>query len=631
MDFFAQQDLARSRTTRLVVLMLLATAALVATTSVILALLLGLAAARDEPGGAPAQAWLDATGQLLGGPLVGLVAIAVVAGVALGALYKYLRLRRGGPAVAEALGARRIDPAATDPHERRLLNVVEEMALASGIPVPPVYVIEDAAINAFAAGHTPRDAVIGVTRGCLTALERDELQGVVAHEFSHIFHGDMRLNLRLVALLHGLLLLGLMGYYLLRVVPLRQRSRDQGLLFVLLAGVTLMAMGFAGTLAGRLIKAAVSRQREFLADAAAVQYTRDPRGLAGALKKIAASDAGSRLDSPRAAEFGHLFFGEAVRASRVSLMATHPPLRERIARLDPGWDGSLPTPRAAGPADASPACPRVRTRPTLAATALAIDAIGQPGRDHVAAAHALLQDLEPALRAAARDAVGAQAIACALVLDQHADTRERQHATLRREAPATLTAALAGIEPTVLALDAEQRLPLLELALPGLRGLARDEVDALLRRLRALVAADQRVTLLEWGLYNVIARTLRERRDPVGQARLAEHAADCAWLLSAFARLGGADAAAAEGFRAGAQRLGLDLRPQTAGLGSAHLLDDVVGRLAALAPREKALLLRALAEAAQRDGVLPPVAAVLLRAVSLSLDCPLPPLAQAAA
>jgi Zn-dependent protease with chaperone function len=259
------------------------------------------------------------------------VAICTLAVIFIGSTYKTMALAGGGGAVAESLGGRLVSPNTTNPEERRLLNVVEEMAIASGVGVPQVYVLDNENyINAFAAGHTISDAVVAVTRNCMTKLTRDELQGVIGHEFSHILNGDMRLNVRLIGLLFGIFCIATIGRVLMSV-----RGRNNG--GVVIAGLLLLAIGSLGVLFGRLIQAAVSRQREFLADASSVQFTRNPLGLSGALQKI--GGYGSRMDSPHASDAGHLFFGNALGDPLFNLMSTHPPIDQRIRAIDPTWDG----------------------------------------------------------------------------------------------------------------------------------------------------------------------------------------------------------------------------------------------------------------------------------------------------
>jgi Zn-dependent protease with chaperone function len=339
-DFFDRQDAARRNTTRLVVLFVLAVVAIMVSIHVLLAVALGYLGAHPAGG---------AERSLLTDPAIAAVAfvgtLIVVGG---GSLFKVAQLRGGGRVVAEQLDGRLVSPDTTDPAERQLMNVVEEMAIAAGMPAPPVYLMErEAGINAFAAGFAPGEAVIGVSRGAAEQLSRDELQGVIAHEFSHILNGDMRLNIRLIGLLHGILIVGMLGYFVLRMTAFSghrgRRSRDQGnaMLPILAIGLGLMIVGFFGTFFGNLIKAAVSRQREFLADAAAVQFTRQPDGIAGALKKIGGLPAGSTIQNPNAPEASHMFFGRAT-SGFSAMFSTHPPLRERIRRIDPSWDGTFP-------------------------------------------------------------------------------------------------------------------------------------------------------------------------------------------------------------------------------------------------------------------------------------------------
>ena len=339
-DFFQQQDAARRGTTRLVVLFSLAVLAIVVSVELLLAATMGFLGRDPETNEIDWTTVADPRLLLLavGGTLL------VVGG---GSLYKIAQLRGGGRVIAEELGGRLVDGSTSDPVERRLLNVVEEMAIASGTSTPPVYIMDgETGINAFAAGFAPQDAVIGVTRGAATTLDRDELQGVIAHEFSHILNGDMRLNIRLMGLLHGIFLIGMIGYFILRMSFYSGagggRSRDsKGALPILALGAGLAIVGFAGTFFGNLIKAAVSRQREFLADSSAVQFTRHPGGIAGALKKIGGFVTGSKVENPNAPQASHMFFGRAT-SGFSAMFSTHPPLGERIRRIDPSWDGEFP-------------------------------------------------------------------------------------------------------------------------------------------------------------------------------------------------------------------------------------------------------------------------------------------------
>ena len=342
MNFFEQQDLAQRNTKRLVFLLCLAVISLIAITTLMFSIAFYYMEQNTQSTLANTGLWQGITQNMSWEMFAGISA-TVCAVILAGSFYKLIQLSSGGRAVAEALGGRPLNVINANADEKKILNVVEEMAIASGTPAPPVYLIEDEAINAFAAGHTPQDAVIGVTRGCIRLLTRDELQGVIAHEFSHIFHGDMRLNLRLVALLNGILLLGLIGEFLLRSSGHRRAfssSKEKSPVAIMGLGLGLVIIGYTGTFFGKLIKAAVSRQREFLADASAVKFTRNPDGIGGALKKLGGYVGGSQMDVANASEFSHLFFGEGTGTSSFfNALATHPPLEDRIKRIDPHWDG----------------------------------------------------------------------------------------------------------------------------------------------------------------------------------------------------------------------------------------------------------------------------------------------------
>ena len=356
MNFFEHQDLARKKTARLVVLFAIAVALILVAIYAVSVLALGFVgfteAARGSGGevsGPVFRVW---------DPIALLIAVGI--GTVLiggGSLYKMSQLRAGGMAIAAELGGSLLTHNNADADGQRMLNVVEEMAIASGVPVPPVYLLDkEVGINAFAAGYAPEDAVIGVTRGAVHGLSREQLQGVIAHEFSHILSGDMRLNLRLVAVLHGILILGLTGAAIMRGMFYagaghRRSSRDNnggGVMIAIFAiAAALAAIGYIGTLFGNLIKSAVSRQREFLADASAVQFTRNPDGIAGALKVLGGAKRKGRLVSPNAPEASHMFFGDALSRAMGGAMSTHPPLDKRIRRIDPSWDGTFLSPREA--------------------------------------------------------------------------------------------------------------------------------------------------------------------------------------------------------------------------------------------------------------------------------------------
>ncbi|MDX1376929.1 MAG: M48 family metallopeptidase, partial [Burkholderiales bacterium] len=334
MNFFEHQQLARRNTRVMVALYLLAVlGVIVAVDAVIAGVWLWMQSdATLEARRAPLALSAVPPGLLLWG------AAGPAAVIFLVSLFHTLRLGGGGEAVAAMVGARRVAAETQDPLERRYLHVVEEMAIASGMRVPGVYVMDaEAGINAFAAGYEVSNAVVAVTRGALETLTRDELQGVIAHEFSHILNGDMRLNVRMLGVLQGIVFIGAIGEFLLRTMG-RGGGRRDGAAPLLAAGAGLLAIGAVGLVFARLIKAAVARQREFLADASSVQFTRNPGGIAGALDQIRIAAAGARIDSRRAEELSHMFFGPSVKVWLSGVFATHPPLDARIARVEPRFD-----------------------------------------------------------------------------------------------------------------------------------------------------------------------------------------------------------------------------------------------------------------------------------------------------
>lgn len=633
MNFFEHQDRARKQTGRLVVLLSVAVVCLVTITSFALGWLW-------RHLGEPAL-HLTSPASLPDPELYLSVAAVIVGVVVLGALYKQVQLSAGGKVVAESLGGRLLNLSASNADERRLLNVVEEMALASGSPVPPVYVLEDSSINAFAAGLTPRDAVIGITRGAIEQLERHELQGVIAHEFSHIHHGDMLLNTRLTALLHGMLLLGLIGGMLLRGwsetssgvrISTRSSSNDKNgggsvVLLVIGAGVVLYVLGYVGTFFGHLIKASVSRQREYLADASAVQFTRDPSTIAGALKKIGGNPLGALLSAPRAAEFSHIYFGDGVGSSWFD---THPPLKDRIRRVDPGWDGRYPKfePRldvALMNKDAWTAA--VTGQPYQpSAVDVAVAAVGAPTAAHLLEARHTLQRLDERLQRAAHDSEGAQALIYGLLLDSEPGLRARQLEEVRKRLDLSLALQLDLLEESLLRLDPGQRLPLLDLAMPALKQLDAQAFLALRENMALLIKLDGKVKLLEWTLLRIVERNLRPGSGKIGHVALAELGEESETLLAFLARVGEtSDVETAQAFADAWSGLPFPPRPLPPA-GSLRDLEGALKKLEQLRPLQKPQLLKALARCIEHDGRINPGEAELMRAVADILDCPMPPL-----
>lgn len=622
MDFFEQQDRARRNSSRLVILLVLAVITLVVSTTLVIAV-----------------AWQvyqygNYSLEALSTELLLSVAAVVVGVVILGWAFKASQLRAGGKVVAERLGGRLLNLKPEGLHEQRVLNVVEEMALAAGVPVPPVYLLEEPGINAFAAGLRPENAVIGVTRGAIERLNRDELQGVIAHEFSHILHGDMRLNTRLVAVLHGILLLGLIGELLMRGVghsgPARSSSRsdDKGrgnaVALVMVVGLALLVIGYAGTFFGNLIKAAVSRQREFLADASAVQYTRNPNGIAGALKKLG---RGSRLEASHAAEYSHMYFGQGLALSR--MMATHPPLEERIRRIDPNWKGVV----LGDEVFEAPAQPVAPQQPatagfSAAAAGAAIASIGEPQPLHLEEARESLAQIDERLRDAAHDPQGALTILYGLLLGPDDATRQQRMNWMQANLPPLLADRLLELAEPLQRLPAGRRLPLLELAIPALKQLEPQDFVSLKRDIGTLLISTGQLGFMEWALLRIVERNLGMQRPVQGRLPLAALGNESCVLLAALARAGNAgEQAANEAFQAAWSTLPFTARvfaeQRHAGISE---LNDALNRLNQMRPLQKPQLLKAMARCIEHDGRISAGEAELMRAVADTLDCPMPPL-----
>ncbi|MCB1666177.1 MAG: M48 family metallopeptidase [Pseudomonadales bacterium] len=629
MDFFRSQDIARRNTTRLVVLFLLSLISLIAITNLLILFVLGTFA---ETINAPLFQRVDWR-------LFAYVSVAILAVVGFGSLFKIVSLAGGGAKVAEMMQGRLILPGSEELHEQRILNVVEEMAIAAGTPVPPVYVLEEQGINAFAAGYSPADAVIGITRGAINTLSRDELQGVIAHEFSHILHGDMRLNIRLIGILHGIMVLGIMGYYLVRTTGHSRRSKDSSNIAVV--GIGLMIIGYAGTFFGNLIKAAVSRQREFLADASAVQYTRNPDGIANALKRIGSSSEGSLLQNPATSEISHALFGEGVPRSFNALFATHPPLEQRIRRIQPNWDGSFEVShtKAASEASTSGTAKTARRAPLTALTALALtDSLiaeaGRPQEANLAQAREILASIPDDLIKAAHNPFSARALVYCLLLDSDSDTRGKQLALLEERADPAVYDTLQQLLAEHSAIDETLRLSLANLCLPVLRQLSASQYESFRSNLDALMQADGRISLWEWVLQRVIVQPLdsvfmpEHRLRPQAHHALRHLASSCAVLLAFVVRAGRQQGQSAEQTYAQAMAsLGLadEAMPAAERL-SIDAINQALNALRGLKPLQKPAFLKACALAIAADGVAQTQELEVFRAIAASLDCPLPPI-----
>ncbi len=626
MDFFAQQARVRSSSRRLVLLFALAVAAIVAAIDAAVWLAFGRYPADGEP----------AASNL---PLLLVSSAAVVVGIGLGSLFRSMSLSGGGKAVAGSVGAVAVPPDTGDPQLRRLRNVIEEVAIASGVPVPDIYLMADeAGINAFAAGYSGSDAAVCVTRGCLDKLSRDELQGVLAHEFSHVLNGDMRLNIRLMGLLFGILVLAVAGR---RLLQFGGRGSRRGGSQVLLIGVALMVVGYIGYFFARLIQAAVARSREALADASAVQFTRQTDGLAGALKKIAIDVEGSALQVANRQEVAHMLFGEAGRFN--ALFATHPPLLERIRALEPGFNEADLTRMAAGMPREAASPPPVRANAAAASS-------GMPGlplppiptgvlAGGVAAAApafqraaAVQQAIPPSLSVAVQQPESALTVMLALALSLEAELQPAQRRIVADAFGDDVQRAVQAQASTLAALTPVARLPLVSLAFPALRQLPDGRQQTLLHALDDLVKVDGRVDINEYCLARLLRIQLSEarapRRAPVDGVKKLPAVRDSVVLVCTIV------AAAGCSDEAGARRAWL-FAMQQAFPGEAiewtpppaawqapfeRALDDLDG----LSPMAKERVIQALLRAIRADGQVSVEEVELLRVICASLHSPLP-------
>jgi len=636
MDFFQSQDVARRNTFKLVMLFMLALISLIAITNLLVMLTLGMLSA--APSETPEALQID-------WPMFAWISIAVIAVVTFGSLYKMASLSGGGARVAEMLQGKLIVDGMGDVDKQKILNIVEEMAIASGTPVPPVYLLDEEGINAFAAGYSPGDAVIGITRGAIKKLTRDELQGVVAHEFSHILNGDMRLNIRLIGILHGIMVLGLMGYYLLRTAGLSRRSKNSGNIIFLAIG--LIVIGFAGTFFGNMIKAAVSRQREFLADASAVQYTRNPGGIANALKRIGADAEGSFLENPGAAEISHALFSNGVKSSFNAMFATHPPLAKRIRSIEPGWDGNFEVDdtrsgKASSEAHGKTESPDQRTvsggglASAILMTQTLISQAGNPKEADLQNARDLLASLPDTLRAAAHDPFSSRALVYFLLLAEKQDAAEQQLTFLADNADKAVYAALLDLLTSAdrqKQVSAEMRLPLINICLPALHQLSEPQYEIFKANVTALIHFDKKISLWEWVLQRVVLHHLDSvfNKRPLlhkGQQTLKQLAPDCAIVLGFLIYAGGqqtTDHAAA--FAEAVVVLGMPelSMPDKATLDLPRL-NAALGALTSLKPLQKPAFLKACAVGIIADGKATAQELEIFRAIATTIDCPLPPL-----
>jgi len=583
---------------------------------------------------------------------------AIPAGVALlttvfilgASMFKTAVLSSGGGKVAREVGGTLVPANVQDPLRRRLRNVVEEMAIASGVPVPEIYVLEEeSGINAFAAGFTPSDAAVAVTRGALELLERDELQGVIAHEFSHVLNGDMRLNIRLMGVLFGIMVLSLIGRLIVRGgyhTSIVTSRRDRGAPVILIIGLGLAILGGIGMFFARIIKAGVSRQREFLADASAVQFTRQSDGIANALKKIGGYSQGSQIKEADPEEVSHMLFGTG--SKLFGIFATHPPLVERIQALDPNFkETDFPRvdprqyqqrSRAASEAKTGFAGD-VKAAFSGAGAPVLVESIagsvGQPGNEHVEYARQLRQSIPASLYDAAHSPEFAYLLTIALILDRSGHVVERQFVLAREQLGAERAKLLRRYYDELAVTGAEYRLPLLEIAFPALKLRPREELSYLVSLATRMIEVDGETDLYEYCFYRILMSNLSQAEDPSGRrrgvrARRAELRSSVIGLLRVLADYGHDDEEQRQAaFSAGVDTLGEWAREFDYSSDrnyTVSVLDHGLDVLLGLNSKGKESLLRAISATAAYDGKLSVTEAELIRAVCATLDYPLPPI-----
>lgn len=613
MDFFHHQDTARQRTGLLVMLFTLAVLAITGLVSVIS---IGIYFYfTGEP---------FTTQSIISYCLLSFVGVLLVVSIS-----SFIRLSElnanGGRGVAESIGGKLISTDTSNAKHRQLLNVVEEMSIASGIPVPPVYVMaEEHGINAFAAGMSIDDAVIGVTQGALDAFSRDELQGVIAHEFSHILNGDMRLNTRLIGALFGITCIAHFGHLILdnsnstRHVSRSSSDSNKGFAVIILIAIVCLVLGWLGTLFGNMIKAAISRQREFLADASAVQFTRNDQGIAGALKKIGSNVQGSTLNTKASDEMSHMMFGQSKLSGFSGLFATHPPLDERIRRIEPNWDGiyaqhshaqntAFDNEQVSGFAvgGGSPASQSASPSEQLSET-------GQQ----------LISQLPPELVDIAREPYSARFIAFALIFDGSDIQREMIKSYVPLASQSTLLPWLDYDLPLHL------RFPLLELALPALKSLSEAQKISLCKVLRELSETDNQYSLAEWCVINLLEKQLLASFGFIKQHKTLKQLEESVfWLLRELAWVSHSQADKAQrAYHCALAHLGfpeVKLEPANSNW---HLSRAALELLLQLKPKDRRMFVKACRLAIESDGEITVAEGELYRVIACFLEVPEPPL-----
>jgi Zn-dependent protease with chaperone function len=581
--------------------------------------------------------------------------------VGIATFVKLSQLKGGGQSVALMLGGTPLQREGANRAEQRVQNIVEEMAIASGMPVPPVYIIEDDGINAFAAGWLHDDAVIGVTRGCIEQLSRDELQGVIAHEFSHISHGDMRINIRLIGIIFGIMALGITGWILVRFIGpavLRSSSRSRSKegaggagigLGIIVFGLFLALCGVIGTFFGRLIQAAVSRQREFLADASAVQYTRNPDGIGGALRKIGGMTPLKQVSSD-VGQCNHMFFSQAMNA----VFASHPPIQERIARVEgvdidsigvgtssgqapvegveSGFSGGSVSAGSSGVEGGVSATPDDTGAVVPILGGFASDVVhasvargAHIGGLHIQKAHDAIERIDPAIRNALQNAWSARVVMYALI----SNGEQRPEQTIEKILTDKEYIAYRAIAALVRSTDPIVRLPMIDLAAPALRMLSSEQVRNFNLTVASIVKSDGVVDHFEWVLVSVLQKHTSDMfgvsKSSSSRKRLSTYTDEIAIVLSAIAYCGNEHHEnAIVAFESAGKVLGLGVDMVDKDICTMERVNTALKKLRRVRFRDKQLCIEACEACVTHDGVVTVNEAETIRAIGDILDCPIP-------
>ncbi|UZE97433.1 M48 family metallopeptidase [Alkalimarinus alittae] len=663
MNFFDHQETARKKSLLLVFLFLIAVALIVAITNLACYLILSVT---DSPPIA-LQEWLSSRLSLS-------ISGALLFTIALGTIHQFLNLSKGGRAVANMANGRKVDISTQDTLEQRYINLVEEMSIASGTMMPELYIMDkEHSINAFVAGYEPTECVLVITKGALETLSRDELQGIIGHEFSHILNGDMRINIRLIAVLAGILLIGQIGQYLMHApfnrsnsYSARRNKNDVALFFI---GITLIAIGYTGLFFGRVIKAAISRQREFLADAASVQFTRNPEGIAGALYKILDTQEGSQLRFTRHAEdINHCCFSESIKLHFSGLLASHPPLKERISTIDTSYLVRFKARKHAAqkqptryqatsleqPATHATSQQALHADPVQSASssivgfsqgqstareqsfrvsAAALErTTGTVRPAHIDYAKALLSEIPDEIKHLTRTSEGAIMLLLSLMLNETAKkTQEKAIANLSKRAQQNLRSSnYKNIKPLIEAIRLDHRLPIIETSIGSLRKLTQSHRLQLIDDLSTIANTDAKITFFEFALLTLAKQQLAPNHGHKIKSKyhsFNDVGNEVALILSLFATASSKDKKEqASRFNHAMSLFSDTIEWQESPTYNTRKVSHALNKLRLLSPLLKRPLIDSFIDCVMADNTVKYREYELLRLVAVVLDCPMPPL-----